>query len=134
MIAHSVAHTLIVDDDRAIRMTLKDLLKEEGYPVAEAVDGLAALSILRDDPHPLVVLLDVMMPRMGGIELLRAVEADPTLGRKRAFLLVTANTHILTPELRELLARLQVPIVPKPFETDHLLDLIEEAATRLRQD
>ena len=67
MIAQSLAHTLIVDDDRAIRTTLRDLLKDEGYPVGEAVDGLAALPVLREDPHPLVVLLDMSMPRMDDI-------------------------------------------------------------------
>lgn len=131
MITHVLAQVLIVDDDRDIRMTLKDLLREEGYPVAEAIDGMAALPILRGDPHPMVVLLDWKMPRMDGIELLRRVEADPDLGRERAFLLVTANAHALTSELRGVLGRMHVPIVPKPFDTDHLLDLIEAAARTL---
>ncbi|MBF6591017.1 MAG: response regulator [Ktedonobacterales bacterium] len=134
MMTSLLAHTLIVDDDREIRATLTALLKEEGYPVAVAGDGAQALPILRDDPHPLVVLLDVMMPHMSGIEVLRAAEADPRLLRKRAYLLTTANAHILTPDFRALLARLAIPIVPKPFDADHLLELVERAAERLRDD
>jgi CheY-like chemotaxis protein len=132
MIAQSLAHTLIVDDDRAIRMTLHDLLSDEGYPVAEAGDGLQALPILRNDPHPLVVLLDAMMPRMNGMELLNAVEADPELGRQRVFLLITANAHVLAADFRAQLKRMAIPIVPKPFDTDHLLQLIDDAAKRLK--
>jgi CheY-like chemotaxis protein len=134
MIAPALVHTLIVDDDREIRATLRDLLTEEGYSVAVALDGADALPILRDDPHPLVVLLDWKMPRMDGIELLRAVEADPNLGLQRAFLLVTANAQALTVELRDVLERMRVPLVPKPFDTDHLLSRIEGAARRLRLD
>ncbi|HEX6122805.1 MAG TPA: response regulator [Ktedonobacterales bacterium] len=131
MIAQSLAHTLIVDDDRAIRNTLRDLLSDEGYPVAEASDGLQALPILRNNPHPLVVLLDAMMPRMSGMELLNVVEADPELRQRRAFLLITANAHLLAADFRAQLKRMAIPIVPKPFETDHLLQLIEDAAERL---
>ena len=131
MIAQSLAHTLIVDDDRAIRATLLDLLSDEGYAVTEAGDGAQALPILRDDPHPLVVLLDAMMPHMSGMELLNAVEADPELRRQRAFLLITANAHVLAADFRAQLKRMAIPIVPKPFDTEHLLQLIEDAATGL---
>jgi CheY-like chemotaxis protein len=131
MIAQSLAHTLIVDDDRAIRATLRDLLSDEGYAVTEAGDGAQALPILRDDPHPLVVLLDAMMPHMSGMELLNAVEADPELRRQRAFLLITANAHVLAADFRAQLKRMAIPIVPKPFDTEHLLQLIEDAATGL---
>jgi two-component system response regulator MprA len=131
MIAQSLAHTLIVDDDRAIRSTLHDLLSDEGYPVAEAGDGLQALLILREDPHPLVVLLDAMMPRMNGMELLNAVEADPALSRQRVFLLITANPYVLAADFRAQLKRMGIPIVPKPFDTEQLLNMIEDAAKQL---
>jgi len=57
---------LIVDDDDVERETLGEILREEGYHVAEAGDGQAAFSLLRDGLRPSVILLDLMMPGMNG--------------------------------------------------------------------
>jgi len=60
---------LIVDDDSDIRDTLKEVLEDEGYVVAGAGDGLEALELLRNaEELPGLILLDVMMPRMNGIQ------------------------------------------------------------------
>ncbi|HHJ99123.1 MAG TPA: response regulator [Actinobacteria bacterium] len=67
---------LIVEDTDLLRRMYHDRLVQDGYEVLDAADGLAALSVLRDQPIDLI-LLDLIMPRMGGLQVLEAVKADP---------------------------------------------------------
>jgi CheY-like chemotaxis protein len=122
---------LIVDDDAAIRATLHAVLEEEGYAVAEARDGLTAVEAMRSSAGG-VVLLDLMMPVLDGAGVLRAVATEKELADAYVFVLVTAVASTLTPALRELLARLSVPVVHKPFELEELLAIVERAAARVR--
>jgi two-component system, chemotaxis family, chemotaxis protein CheY len=62
---------LIVEDDVDLREALCELLEEEGVAVVRADDGEEALKLLREGLRPVVVLLDLMMPRMNGIEFRR---------------------------------------------------------------
>jgi CheY-like chemotaxis protein len=71
---------LIVDDDRDIRETLQELLEEEGYEVETAKNGLEALALARRE-RPAVILLDLFMPLMDGLEFRRAQLQDPELER-----------------------------------------------------
>ena len=61
---------LVVDDEPHIRTVLRGYLQADGFEVAEAADGAAALAAMRDQPADLV-LLDVMMPGIDGLEVLR---------------------------------------------------------------
>jgi CheY-like chemotaxis protein len=74
-----VRSVLVVDDEEPIRNAVRYTLQEAGYTVLEAPDGCVGLDLLRASDAPLVILLDLMMPGMSGIELLRAVAADPTM-------------------------------------------------------
>lgn len=67
---------LVVEDTELLRRMYKDRLVQDGYEVEDAGDGIAALTLLRDRPFDLV-LLDLIMPRMGGIQVLEAVKLDP---------------------------------------------------------
>lgn len=67
---------LVVEDTELLRRMYRDRLIQDGYEVMDAADGLAALSILRDE-HFDLILLDLIMPRMGGIQVLEAVKQDP---------------------------------------------------------
>jgi CheY-like chemotaxis protein len=69
------ATVLVVDDDEAIVAVIQGALEDEGYRVLTAVDG-AALQIARDQ-HPDLILLDIMMPVMDGVEVSRRLRADP---------------------------------------------------------
>lgn len=62
---------LVVDDDLVTRMLAKHALEGVGCSVLEAIDGMAAQEVLRQHPHVAVVLTDIVMPRMDGLELLR---------------------------------------------------------------
>jgi two-component system response regulator MprA len=68
------AHILVVDDDPRIAASLRRALVYEGYAVAVAVDGPAALAAARERPPDLVVL-DVMLPHLDGIEVCRRLRA-----------------------------------------------------------
>lgn len=65
-----VAAVLIVEDDRMTRAYLRDALEPEGYRLFEAANGETGLSLL-ETVHPSVVLLDLMMPVLSGLEVLR---------------------------------------------------------------
>ncbi len=66
---------LVIDDEPGIRTTVKDILVDEGYDVLTAEDGISGLEILKRDSIE-VVILDVWLPRMGGIDVLKAIKAD----------------------------------------------------------
>ena len=69
---------LIVEDERHIIESLTFVLEREGFEVASELDGDAGMRRLRADA-PDVLVLDVMLPRMNGFELLKLVRADPAL-------------------------------------------------------
>lgn len=67
---------LVVEDTELLRRIYLDKLQQEGYRVLSAGDGLEALAVLRANPVDLV-LLDLIMPRMGGLDVLQAMKSDP---------------------------------------------------------
>jgi DNA-binding response OmpR family regulator len=69
---------LIAEDDLHIVELLTFVLEREGYAVAAAVDGEAAIDHLRRDP-PDLLILDVMLPRLNGFEVLKTIRADAKL-------------------------------------------------------
>jgi CheY-like chemotaxis protein len=89
---------LLVDDDKvdakAVKRSFRDL--KIANPVIEAQDGIAALEYLRGQngrqkvPSPCLVLLDLNMPRMGGIEFLEEVRGDPALRSTLIFVMTTS--------------------------------------------
>jgi len=118
---------LVVDDDAAVRDVLRAVLEDTGYRVAEAWNGQEALEILRTSPHPMVVLLDLLMPRLDGAALLRAVTEDALLAARHAFVILTAAD---CPYIRSL-GNLAVPVILKPFDIDDLLNTIIQVASHL---
>ena len=72
-----MSNILIIDDEKAIRKTLGEILSYEGYKMDEAGDGEEALKKFREKAYD-VVLCDIKMPKMDGIEFMeRAREANP---------------------------------------------------------
>jgi len=71
---------LVVDDDASIRQYLKIFLLSEGYQVALAAGGEEAIAQLKKNGAPSLILLDIMMPEVDGLETLRRIrEIDKTL-------------------------------------------------------
>jgi two-component system, NtrC family, nitrogen regulation response regulator NtrX len=110
----SLGRILVVDDEPEVRQLLRDFLSERGYDVVMAESGAEALSTL-DTQTPDLVLLDVAMPDIDGVETLkRMVIRDPPV----PVIMVTANADIsLTSKL---LAIGAVDYIPKPFDLDYL--------------
>jgi CheY-like chemotaxis protein len=125
---------LVVDDDQPTRDTLRLMLEDTGYAVAEAPDGEAALEMLRSTPYHAVVLFDLLMPIMDGMGFLDQVKADPRLFERHAYILMTANHHTLASTPPGYFDALKVTIVHKPFNVDPLLDIILRAANSLPPD
>ena len=105
---------LVVDDDLEVRMATRDFLSSKGYEVVVAEGGREALRMLDASP-PDVVLLDVAMPDMDGMETLkRIVATHPAM----PVIMVTANADIeITSKVLQLGA---ADYVPKPFDLDYL--------------
>jgi CheY-like chemotaxis protein len=68
---------LVVEDSRLIRTTMKRVLVEAGFGVVDVSDGEAALQLARNS-RPDLIILDMMLPKMGGELLLRSLKQDPT--------------------------------------------------------
>jgi DNA-binding response OmpR family regulator len=71
---------LAVDDEDYVVDLVREILEKSGYEVSVAANGMAALEMLRNHTFDLIIT-DVVMPEMDGIELTRRVRADPVLGR-----------------------------------------------------
>ncbi len=93
------AEILLVEDDRVDIMTVQRALKKNSIsnPLHVARTGIEALGMLRGDgypkldPQPMLVLLDLNLPKMGGIEFLREVRADPELKSLKIIVLTSSN-------------------------------------------
>jgi two-component system response regulator MprA len=108
---------LVVDDERAVRESLRRALELEGYEIELAGDGNEALSTLgRDEPQPDAVILDVLMPGLDGLEVCRRLRAT---GSRVPVLMLTARD-----EVENRVAGLDAgadDYVTKPFALEELL-------------
>jgi DNA-binding response OmpR family regulator len=73
-----MARILVVDDEHNLVWALRHSLSDEGYEILTAYDGLEALSVARRQ-HPDLIILDIVMPRLDGLEVCRRLRRDPTL-------------------------------------------------------
>ncbi|MBU2513476.1 response regulator [bacterium] len=112
---------LVVDDSVTARILLKNILESAGYEVNTAVDGLDAITSLKERPYDLVVA-DVEMPRMNGFDLTRNIREDETLS-DLPVILVTA---LESKEDREhgMEAGANAYIMKSSFDQNNLLDVI----------
>ena len=118
------AELLIVVDDQALfRRSIQDRLRSDGYDVVSAENGIEALELLQATPSPCVVLLDLMMPVMNGVEFLQALDrrSDADADGVRVMLV---SGHGLVERValdsKRIVARLQ-----KPLEMDELRSALE---------
>jgi CheY-like chemotaxis protein len=118
---------LVVDDTPANIKLLDAVLSSQGYTVVPAESGTEALSLAEQDA-PDIVLLDILMPGMDGVKVLRAIRAlDPSI----PVVMVTANVDEKV--ARDTLTMGAFDYVPKPFNF-HVLDRIVMAAVAAGSD
>jgi two-component system response regulator MprA len=82
---------LVVDDERAVRESLRRALELEGYEIELAEDGLQALDRLAREDQPDAVILDVLMPGIDGLEVCRTLRGQ---GNRLPVLMLTARTQV----------------------------------------
>lgn len=112
---------LIVDDDQSIREFLTEALEGRGYTVAQAADGSTGVSMVANW-NPDVVLLDVQMPKMGGVTALnRILEKDPHLG----VIMITSVDEVDT--VRRTLRSGAYDYLIKPLDFPVVLETIDRA-------
>ncbi|GAC1337192.1 MAG: hypothetical protein NVSMB23_03340 [Myxococcales bacterium] len=95
---------LIVEDDEDTRVALRELIREHGYHVAEAVNGREALRDLSLGRSPCLILLDIRMPVMNGLEFLRKLRAEKAFDALPV-LVLTATPQALPDGAQELLVK-----------------------------
>ena len=117
----SATSVLVVEDDPSVRGLLHTLLSAEGYEVATASDGLAGL-VKVTASRPALVLLDLMMPDLGGVRVLEELRDDPELA-EIPVIVVTGKIDAV-PGMRALLGDNNVFV--KPFAVAELLSRVGE--------
>ncbi len=125
-----MAHVLVIDDELQIRETLRMLLEDAGHCVALAASGQSGLAALRGQTIPQVVLLDVLMPGMDGLAVLRQIVQEPAL-HKHGYILMTAESQRLIETAAHVFAALPVTVVRKPFDIDDVTDTVAAVAERV---
>jgi DNA-binding response OmpR family regulator len=114
-------HVLVVEDDPSVRGLLQALLLAEGYDVATASDGLAGL-LKASSRRPALILLDLMMPDLGGLRVLDELRVDPELAAVPV--IVVTGMHDAIPKLETELGANSV--FAKPFGVAELLARVAE--------
>jgi DNA-binding response OmpR family regulator len=112
---------LVVEDDPSVRGLLQTLLSAEGYEVVTASDGLAGL-VKATASSPSLILLDLMMPDLGGVRVLEEMRGDPALA-EIPVIVVTGKIDAV-PGMRELLGEHNVFL--KPFGVSELLARVSD--------
>jgi CheY-like chemotaxis protein len=112
---------LVVEDDEDMRSILMHLLEFHGWPAYTASDGLEGLQLLKKH-RPSLVLLDLAMPRMNGVEFRRAQRCLPDKRLASVPVVVVSALHD-APDYQSALHAADVLV--KPFEADRLLQAVE---------
>jgi DNA-binding NtrC family response regulator len=123
--AGATGTVLVVDDESAVRRFAVRVLQREGYTVMEATDGAEALSLVRAEGASVeVVVSDIVMPRLNGVELMQALSVShPSLP-------VILMSGYATAALSELGISAPCSILTKPFPADRLLAEVQRCIHR----
>lgn len=124
--AGSKQRILVVDDEENIRRMLEMLLRKEGYEVALASDGEAALQLVREGEYD-TVLCDVRMPKLSGIELLERIQSE-----EHHTTVIVMSAYGSVDSAIEAMKRGAYDYLSKPFKKDEVLLALKKAEERER--
>lgn len=103
---------LIIDDDQQVRAMYRMVLERHGYVVDEASNGAEALGMLHNQT-PDLILLDILMPMLGGEAVLRRIRQMPSLDNTRVVVLTAYPRYQETTRLDQVDRFLVKPILPR---------------------
>jgi two-component system chemotaxis response regulator CheY len=118
---------LTIDDSSSIRKMIEVALKSKGYTVIAAADGQEGFEILERDEHFDVVVLDINMPRMDGITLLKTVRTRPNWAHLPIIMLTTEGQDSDRDQALSLGAN---DYMVKPFRPTELIERVEKLIRR----
>jgi CheY-like chemotaxis protein len=107
---------LIVDDETDIRDSLKEIFEDEGYVVKTAANGAEALDLLAKEDPPCAMVLDLVMPVVGGVEVYEKMQADKRLSQIPVIISTSDPSR----------APSGVLIMKKPIDLERLLGTIQK--------
>jgi DNA-binding NtrC family response regulator len=113
---------LVVDDDQGVLHLTARMLRLEGYTVLEAGSGTEALRLLENQPEIRLVVTDVVMPGMHGLDLAARIHQR---GRQPQVILMTGHAAELSAQLEQ--RNPSVPLLLKPFTSQQLIKTVRNA-------
>ena len=115
----------MVDDSETIRNQVCGALAGAGFAVLEAADGVEGQARIAEHPDTAVVILDINMPRMGGLEMLESLKTNPKVALPAVLVLTTEAQQSLISRARAAGAK---GWVIKPVNMDRLVDAVKKIA------
>lgn len=119
---------LVADDHEDTRVILRHYFEAMGYEVLEAHDGQQTLDSMTES-HPDAVVLDIQMPRLDGIQVLKAVRGDATL---RGIKILALSAHALSDEVRQIREAGADAYLAKPADPKTVLDAVRSLISQDR--
>jgi CheY-like chemotaxis protein len=115
------APVMIVEDDHDLRNAMAELLRADGYDLVLAKNGLEALESLREHT-PSLLLIDLLMPIMNGVELIERLRSDPAWRDLPVVVMTAANDRIVGVDVESL----KVPVLRKPVDLETLARVLAD--------
>jgi two-component system cell cycle response regulator DivK len=120
---------LVVEDNEQNRILMRQILTHHGYDVLEAADGLTGLEMAREN-MPALILLDIQMPVMNGLAVIRELRSDPALRKLKA---IAVTSFAMRGDKEKALQAGFDEYVTKPIDTRKFPELIRQVLSRVRQ-
>lgn len=119
-----MATILVIDDDPEINELMELVLTKQGHEVVSATNGIEGIAIA-EAHQPDIILLDVLMPQIGGIKILRHLRSSDKTAHIPTLVVTAAGPDVLN-EIREMGEDGADDLITKPFRQDNLLAKINE--------
>jgi len=119
----NMKRALVVDDSPSVRQQVGLALRQAGFDVVEAADGAEGVERITSDPTIAVVICDVNMPRMNGLEMLEKVKADAAHARLPVIMLTSEGHPALIDRAKKAGAK---GWIVKPFKADLLVAAVKK--------
>ncbi|MBW3670654.1 MAG: response regulator [Acidobacteria bacterium] len=122
MTASDTKTILVVDDDDGVRSLVRAVLRRHGHNVETARDGAEALKKIREEAYSLI-LLDLMMPKIDGLEVMRKIEDEGITSHALIVVMTAADDSLIA----QLDRRRVHGVIRKPFDIEELAEIVTES-------